>query len=189
MKILTDINEAKSLLASGTVATIGSYDGVHLGHAEILDRLATEARQSGLQSLLITFSPQPQRVVAPNRAPQLLSTNEEKIKLVESHNLDAMFIINFTAEMSRVSAPEFLEKYLVESFNLRHLIIGYNHAFGHQRAGNVEFLKTQTERYNFRMTLIDPIICRGEPVHSSRIRKVILHGDYDLSLKLLGHDY
>lgn len=189
MRVFRDLSEATAFLADGTVATIGSYDGVHLGHAQILDRLVSESRASGMKSLLITFSPHPQRVVAPNRAPKLLSTTEEKIKLVEKHELDAMFLIQFDKEMSRVSARDFLEKYLLEGFKLRHLVIGYNHAFGHQREGDVKFLAAEAPKRDFKLTLIEPIICRGEPVHSSRIRKVILHGEYDLSLELLGHDF
>lgn len=189
MKVLTNIREAAEFLADGSVATIGSYDGVHVGHSEILKRLREEAQASGLKSLLITFSPHPQQVIAPKHAPKLLTTTPEKIKIIEQHNLDAMFLIKFDKAMSLVSADEFLEKYLLESFKLRHLIIGYNHTFGHQREGDAEFLREESTRRDFELTLIEPIIVRGEPVHSSRIRKVILHGDYDLSLQLLGHDY
>ncbi|MFH2056422.1 MAG: bifunctional riboflavin kinase/FAD synthetase [bacterium] len=189
MEVFRELKHAASFLEGGTVATIGSYDGVHLGHAQILDRLAAEARASSLKSLLITFSPHPQQVISPKRAPKLLSTTPEKIKLVARHNLDAMFLINFDEKMSRVSARDFLGQYLLGGFKLRHLVIGYNHAFGHQREGDAEFLKQESTHRDFKLTLIEPVICRGEPVHSSRIRKVILHGDYDLSLELLGHDY
>jgi riboflavin kinase/FMN adenylyltransferase len=167
----------------------GSYDGVHLGHDLILKRLVEISRDQGLRSLLITFSPHPQQVLAPRRAPKLLSITEEKIELVSQYGLDAMFIIQFNEEVARVTARRFMEEYLIGHFTLRRLVIGYNHAFGYQREGDVDFLKQNQEKYGFELTLIEPIICRGEPVHSSRIRKAMQHGDYNVSLELLGHDY
>lgn len=189
MRVITDIKEAARFFSGGSAVTIGTYDGVHIGHATILDNLVSLARTSGLKSCLVTFSPHPKQIVAPNDSPQLLTTTEEKLEFLRARDIDATVIINFDRKIARMSAREFLESYLVEQLQCKHLMIGYNHAFGHKREGDTDFLRENADKYGYKFTITEPIILGGEPVHSSRIRKEILKGDYGLALKMLGHDF
>lgn len=189
MRVLTDLMSAVNFFKGGSAITVGTYDGVHIGHAAILDKLVSLGRESNLKSCLVTFSPHPKQVVAPDDSPQLLTTTDEKLEFLEKRDIDATFILKFNSEMAKLSAQDFLEQYLVRQFSCKHLVIGYNHAFGHKREGDAVFLQDNAEKYGYKFTITEPIIYRGEPVHSSRIRKEILTGDYGQSLEMLGHEF
>ncbi|MCK4857689.1 MAG: bifunctional riboflavin kinase/FAD synthetase [candidate division Zixibacteria bacterium] len=189
MKVITDIDEAARFCAGGSAVTIGTFDGVHIAHATLIDNLVKDARRAALKSVLITFYPHPKQVVAPDEAPQLLSVREEKLELLQNRGLDAVFFISFDQQIAHVTAPQFLEEYLVGKFSVKKLVVGYNHAFGYRREGTADFMKDNAQRYGYEFSLTEPIILEGEPVHSSRIRHEIRHGDFDLSLRMLGHDF
>lgn len=189
LRVITDIHAATDFLQSGSALTIGTYDGVHVGHTVILDRLVALARQGSLKSVLVTFRPHPKQVVAPMDAPQLLTTYDEKLTLLEGRGIDAVCVVKFDRDFAQLTAHTFLKDYLVERFSCRHVVIGYNHAFGYRRQGDASFLKEHSVDYGYEFSMIDPIIRRNEPVHSSRIREEILSGDYSFAVEMLGHDY
>jgi riboflavin kinase/FMN adenylyltransferase len=188
MQVITELKAAASYLSPGSVVTIGTYDGVHRGHDVIIGKVVSEARAAGLKSLLVTFAPHPKQVVAPDQAPGLLTTHDEKLRLLEARELDAVFVIEFDTEFAKMSSKAFLEQYLIGGFKCRHLIVGYNHAFGHRREGNAEFLQEHAGNYGYRFTVTEPIINGGEAIHSSRIRQEIENGNFGYAVDLLGHD-
>jgi riboflavin kinase / FMN adenylyltransferase len=188
MQVFSDVESAVSFLREGSAVTIGSFDGIHVGHQSILAELSACAREKGLKSVLVTFDPHPQKIVSTSDIPPLLTTTSEKLRLLEEQKLDAVVVINFTREIAAVSAREFLEKYLLESLACRFLVIGTNHAFGHRREGNVAFLQANAERYGYRLKALDPILFRDRPVSSMRIRREVATGDFSAALAMLGHD-
>jgi riboflavin kinase / FMN adenylyltransferase len=188
MQVFSSIESAAAFLRDGSAITIGSFDGIHIGHQSILAELSNCARENGLKSVLVTFDPHPQQIVAKADVPPLLTTTAEKLRLLEEQKLDAVVVINFTREVAAVSARDFLEKYLLEGLACRCLVIGSNHAFGHRREGNVDFLSANAERYGYRLKALDPILYRDRPVSSMRIRREITTGDFAAALVMLGHD-
>jgi riboflavin kinase/FMN adenylyltransferase len=188
MQVFTNIESAAAFLHDGSSVTIGSFDGIHVAHQSVLGELSTCARENGLKSVLVTFDPHPQQIVSTTNIPPLLTTTAEKLRLLEKQNLDAVVVINFTREVAAVSARDFLEKYLLESLSCRFLVIGSNHAFGHRREGNADFLRVNAPQYGYHLRVFEPIQFHDRPVSSMRIRREITGGDFGQALAMLGHD-
>lgn len=190
MQVFRDIESARDFLSAGSAITIGNYDGIHVGHQKIIRELTERAEFAGLKSVLVTFDPHPQAVLTPARAPRLLTTTEEKIAILrETSSLDAVVILKFDRALAEVSADEFLDEYLLNGLSCLILVIGYNHAFGHNREGNIAFMRRMAPRRRFQLVTLDPILVDGAPVNSSRVREGMTRGSYDTALKMLGHDY
>src|SRR5881394_4378470 len=136
---------------NGTVITVGTFDGVHRGHRDVVERLVDRSRVLKIPSVLVTFEPHPLEIVNPAAAPLLLTTHYEKQEVLAETGIDYLAVIPFTAELAAYSAEDFVELILRRCFRLRELLIGYDHGFGKQRAGNVEVLKTLGERDGFRV--------------------------------------
>jgi riboflavin kinase/FMN adenylyltransferase len=188
MQVFSNIESAAAFLRDGSAVTIGSFDGIHVAHQSILAELSTCARENGLKSVLVTFDPHPQQIVSTTDIPPLLTTTAEKLRLLEEQKPDAVVVINFTREVAAISARDFLEKYLLKGLACRFLVIGSNHAFGHRREGNAEFLRANAEQYGYHLKALDPILFRDRPVSSMRIRREIITGDFGAALAMLGHD-
>lgn len=134
MELFRGIESVQSLVASGSAVTIGNYDGIHRGHQRLIEALLEDAANRRVKSVLLTFEPHPQRVLTPDRAPEVLTTLEEKLRLLQQFTaLDAVVVLDFTPELARVQAADFLERYLLGGLNCKSLVIGYNHAFGYRR--------------------------------------------------------
>jgi len=162
------------------VITIGSYDGVHTGHRVILDRLKREAHNASAESVVVTFEPHPRILLRPDdHKLQLLNTLEEKADLIASLGIDHLVIIPFTRSFSNLSPQEYVESFLVQQLCAHTIIIGYDHRFGKDRAGNVSFLQDYADRGSFKLIQIDPQIIDHVTVSSTKIRE-------QLSLKNLG---
>ncbi|MCC6963657.1 MAG: riboflavin biosynthesis protein RibF [candidate division Zixibacteria bacterium] len=190
MQVFRDIEAAREFLANGSVVTIGNYDGIHLGHQTIIRETVERAHAAGLKSALVTFDPHPHSVLVPSHAPKLLTTTDEKIALLSAMTkLDAVVILHFDPMLAQVSAAEFLEEYLLGGLSCLILVIGYNHAFGHNREGNIAFLRRMAPRRRFQLVTLDPILFAGAPVNSSRVRETMQHGDYTDALRMLGHEF
>ena len=171
------------------IATLGTFDGIHLGHQEILRQLREESQKSKLDPVLITFHPHPKALVTPNDVPMLLTTIEEKEKFIPDFLEGNVLVLDFNEELRSLSAEEFVKKILVDGVGVRKVIVGYDHAFGKNRSGNITELKRLGQKYNFDVTVVDPIIVDGKPVSSSRIRKAMLGGHFTEAIRLLGHEY
>lgn len=187
LEICRDINLYTS--QKPLVLTLGMFDGVHLGHKKILERLREISLERGFESAIFTFSLHPRRSLDPDFKIELLTTLDEKLKLFSGNDIDRVFINDFTDEFRELSAEDFVKKILVDRLNTKHLIIGYDHAFGKNRQGDFEFLKQMSLRYNFMVEQIQPREVDSTLISSTKIRKAISEGNVSLANKMLGYKY
>jgi riboflavin kinase / FMN adenylyltransferase len=161
----------------GTVVTVGTFDGVHRGHQDVLARLVRRARAARLPSLLVTFEPHPLEILNPAAAPLLLTTRAEKLAVLEASGLDVVAIVQFTPAFAAQSAEEFVDRGLLERFRMRELLIGHDHGFGRGREGDVETLRALGTARGFGVDVVAPVeTAAGEPISSSRIRRAVAAG-------------
>ena len=187
MKIYKDVNSVKAI---HPVVTIGIFDGVHLGHIKILERVKNIALRTGGETVVVTLWPHPRLVLGNSRdAIHLLSTLDEKIELIERNGIDNMIILPFTRDFSNISYDEFIRNYLVDGIEAKSIIVGYNHHFGKNRRGGFEQLKDNAEKFGFSVERQTPVIIENKTVSSSVIRQLIMDGDVVLANKLLGYHY
>lgn len=174
----------------GTVITVGTFDGVHRGHRDVVERLVARSSALKIPSVLVTFEPHPLEIVNPSAAPLLLTTQYEKLEVLAETGIDYVAVLPFTPELAAFSAEDFVELVLRRRFRLRELLIGYDHGFGRQRAGNVEVLRTLGERDGFRVEVVDPVATPdGHSVSSTSIRRGIAGGDLERAAAGLGRAY
>jgi len=175
---------------SATVITVGTFDGVHRGHRDVVERLVARSRHLEIPSVLVTFEPHPLEIVNPAAAPLLLTTHDEKLEVLAETGIDYLAVVPFTAELAAYSAEDFVELVLRRCFRLRELLIGYDHGFGRQRAGNVAVLRTLGERDGFRVDVVDPVSTPdGHSVSSTSIRRAVAGGDLARAAEALGRLY
>ena len=174
----------------GTVVTVGTFDGVHRGHLDVVERLVSRALDAGLPSLLVSFDPHPLEVVNPSAAPLLLTTSEEKLEVIAETGLDYFAIMPFTHELASYSAEDFVDRILRDRFRMSELLIGYDHGFGHRRAGNVNVLMSLGRERGFNVDVIEAVSTDdGQHVSSTSIRRAIAGGDLDRAADGLGRPY
>lgn len=175
---------------SGTVITVGTFDGVHRGHRDVIERLVRRSRHLKIPSVLLTFEPHPLEIVNPAAAPLLLTTHDERLEVLAETGIDYLAVLPFTAELAAYSAENFVELILRRCFRLQELLIGYDHGFGRQRAGNVDVLRTLGERDGFKVEVVDPVSTPdGRSVSSTSIRRAIAGGDLEKAAEALGRPY
>jgi riboflavin kinase / FMN adenylyltransferase len=172
----------------GSVVTIGSFDGVHIGHQRLLQRVRTQATRDRLSAVALTFDPHPRCVVDPSGCPPLLCSLEDRIELLRQNGADRVVVIPFTHELSMWSADRFATT-LVESLRMRRLIVGPGFALGHGREGNLEFLQRRGRERGFRVTRVAPARRGGLPVSSGRVRESIAAGSFAGAISMLGRPY
>ena len=173
-----------------TVITVGTFDGVHRGHRDVIERVVARARSLKIPSVLVTFDPHPMEVVNPAAAPQLLSSHDEKLEVIAETGIDYLAVVPFTPELAAYSAEAFVELILRRCFRMRELLIGYDHGFGRQRTGDLNVLRTLGERDGFRVEAVDPVSTPdGHSVSSTSIRRAIAGGDLDRAAASLGRLY
>ncbi len=172
------------------VLTIGTFDGVHLGHQKIIKRLNEEAAKIGGESVLFTFYPHPRMVLYPDSHElRLIQTQVEKIDKLRRIGLDNVIVHPFTKEFSRLTATEFVRDYLVNRLNVKKLVIGYDHSFGKNREGGIEFLKDVSETYDFEVQEITAQEIDEVNISSTKIRNAIMDGNMDLAQTYLGEPF
>jgi riboflavin kinase/FMN adenylyltransferase len=172
-----------------TVVTIGTFDGVHLGHRKILEETTEKAREYGARNFLITFDPHPRRVVSKNFDMKLLTATDEKLRLIGKYGIQNVYVINFTPEFASLSSEEFVERIICERIGAKHLVIGYDHKFGKDRAGNEELLKNLAPKYGFDVTVVPPVKLGEEIISSTNIRRYLLAGKIKKANAMLGREY
>jgi len=173
-----------------TVATVGTFDGVHLGHRDVLMRLVARSRAAGLPSVLVTFEPHPLEVLNPSAAPPLLTTLEEKVALVGLTGLDFLAVVPFTPELAQYPAARFVDEILRERFRMHELLIGHDHGFGRGREGDITLLRTLGAERGFSVDAIAPVEAEdGEPISSTTIRRAIGAAELDRAGAMLGRRY
>ena len=172
------------------VLTIGSFDGVHTGHQQLLARINGLARQHNGESVVITFHPHPRLVIYPkDKSLQLLTSIEEKVALFERYGVDNVVVVPFTVAFSQLSADEYIERFLLDTFQPQTIVIGYDHRFGLNRQGNIEYLRWYSEKAGFELIEIEPQEVDNIAVSSTKIRNALLEGKVRDANRWLNHNY
>ena len=186
MKIKTaaDYKQIKS-----SVITIGTFDGVHVGHQQIIHRLVDTARKNDLQALVLTFFPHPRMVIQNDANIKLINTIDEKAKQLEQLGVDHLVVKEFTKSFSRLTALEYVRDILVNKLKVKHIIVGYDHHFGRNRTANINELKEFSAFYDFEVTEIEPQEVDDVAVSSTKIRSAILEGNIPTANKFLGYNF
>jgi riboflavin kinase / FMN adenylyltransferase len=173
----------------GTVVTVGTFDGVHRGHWEVLAALRARADREGLPAVLVTFHPHPLRVVSPDQAPRLLTTPVEKKEILAESGLDYAVFLPFNDALRGYPPERFVREILIDRLRMRHLVIGYDHGFGRGRSGDVDTLRTIGTRLGFGVHVVGALSTDGDAISSSRIRTALIDGRVIDAAAALGRPY
>jgi riboflavin kinase/FMN adenylyltransferase len=177
-------------LFRNAVVTIGTFDGVHEGHRQIINKLKKEAEETGGETVIITFHPHPRKVVSSTiLGIRLINSLNERIELLENLGINHLVIVPFTDVFANQSADECIKDFLIEKFHPHTIIIGYDHRFGRDRLGDYRLLEKRAEEYNYKLKEIPKHILDDISISSTNIREAILHSDVNTANKLLGYDF
>ena len=172
-----------------SVVTIGTFDGVHIGHQKIIERLVNTAKQENLKSVVLTFFPHPRMVLQKDANIKLINTIEERSTILNQLDIDYLCLKTFTKEFSRLTAESFVKDILVKQLNIKKIIIGYDHHFGRNRSANINDLKRFGEAYNFEVEEISAQDINDVSVSSTKIRKALIAGDMQTANSFLGYSF
>lgn len=173
----------------GCVLTIGNFDGVHRGHAEVIANLVKKARHFGLPATLMTFEPQPQELFRGQDAPARLSLLRDKVRLLAELGIDRLVCVNFNQKFAQMPAKEFVEELLVRKLGVKYLVVGDDFCFGRARQGNFELLRTAGEQHGFAVVSTQSFLVGDHRVSSTMVREALAKGNLDQARRLLGHPY
>jgi riboflavin kinase/FMN adenylyltransferase len=188
MRVFKELNQLPEF--KNAVITIGTFDGVHKGHLQLIQRIRALANEARGESVIITFHPHPRLVINPqDDSLRLLSTIEEKIALLEKFGVDNVVIVPFSRTFSEQDAQEYISDFLVKHFSPAHIVIGYDHRFGKDRAGNIELLQELAPRFGYKVEEIPGEELEHITISSTKIRNALMEGDVQLANELLGHRY
>jgi riboflavin kinase/FMN adenylyltransferase len=169
--------------------TIGNFDGVHQGHRQIMQRVRAIAREHGWKSAVLTFNPHPSKLVAPGRAPRLLTTPEQRARLILEQGIDEVLILPFTPEVAKLTPEEFVREILASQLKARAVLVGDNFRFGNRAAGDSGTMEELGHKYGFTTEIVKAISQRGRIISSSEIRRLVEAGNVSLACRLLGRPY
>jgi riboflavin kinase/FMN adenylyltransferase len=172
-----------------TLVSIGNFDGVHRAHAHVLKEIVNRAHQQGTKSVAVTFEPHPAHILKPDSGLKLITPTPEKLRLLEATGLDAVLLLPFGRDLSLLTPRQFAEKILKKLLHAREVHEGYNFHFGHKAAGNVDVLTELGREMGFAVQVYPEMKLRGEPVSSSRVRKLLGEGRVSRARHLLGHAF
>ncbi len=187
MLVIRHIDQLPDL--SGCVVTIGTFDGVHLGHNVIIKRITEEAKARNGKSVIITFYPHPRQIITPGSPVYHLTTLEEKLHILEQRGVDVVVVVPFSREFSEISAEEYAEQFLIKNFKPAVIVFGYDHKFGRNRSGDIHLLKRIAQTYHVLVEEIPAHIIDSLTVSSSRIRTFLSSGNIAEANELLGYPY
>jgi riboflavin kinase/FMN adenylyltransferase len=173
-----------------TALTVGSFDGVHRGHQDVLRQLVERARALDVHSLLVTFDPHPLEVVNPAAAPRLLTVGDEKLEVLAESGIDFVAVLPFTSALAAFSAERFVDEILLARFRMHDLLMGYDHRFGHNRSGDAATMRRLGDERGFQVSVVPPVTVNGgQSVSSTAIRRAVAGGDLDGAFRGLGRHY
>ncbi len=188
MILITDLKNIQKKF-DNSILTLGNFDGLHLGHQELVKMIIRRARETGALSMVVTFRPHPLKILAPDKCPPLISIYEEKIKLFEKLGIDVLVKIPFTLEFSAMAPEDFVRDVLCGTLGAKEIFVGYNYRFGRRREGDIRTLRSLGKKYRFAVREIEQIAIDGEVISSTRIRTLLGNGDVEHAAKLLGRTY
>ncbi len=188
MRIITDL-ESYPELPRATVVTVGNFDGVHLAHQRLLERVVETARPAGAAAAAVTFEPHPMKLLAPEKAPKLLTSLETKTRLIEETGIDLLIVLPFTQELAHLAPAGFVRSILVEKLRATSVHVGSNFRFGYRRAGDTEALGELARQCGFRLEVLPTLETRGEKVSSRRVRELLKEGRVHTACRLLGRPH
>jgi riboflavin kinase/FMN adenylyltransferase len=188
MEIILGIDQLRRSFIN-PVVTLGNFDGVHLGHQKIFEKLREEASKIRGEAVVITFEPHPLKVISPQLCPPLLTPFKKKMILIEKSGIETVLCIEFSLAFSEISPFEFIKNILVEKVKVRKIIVGYNYHFGKKQRGDVGVLKNIGKLFNVEVEVMEPLKIGQAPVSSSKIRELIKNGEVEEASKLLGRTY
>lgn len=186
MKIIENLQEINF---KGTAVTIGFFDGVHKGHAALLSKLVSKAREKSLESLVITFSSHPREALNANYIPKLITLNSERYELLAKSGIDYLVVLPFNEDIARRSFKQFMDDFLIEKFNVKYLLVGHDHHFGCDRINGFAQYKEYGEEKGVIVEREEPFKIKDDVISSSYVRRQILSGDVEKAAKALGYDY
>ncbi|UCE65511.1 MAG: bifunctional riboflavin kinase/FAD synthetase [Candidatus Zixiibacteriota bacterium] len=189
MKVVSGLNNIESAGLKNVAATLGTFDGVHLGHRKIIETLMKIGVEQKLNATLITFKPHPQLVLGKRGPIELLTTFEEKMKLLENTGIDTVVVLEFNSQLASYPPEDFIKEILIKKLDMRALVFGYDHAFGKDRAGNRELLENMAKFNGFSFTVVPEYKIDGLRLKSTPIRKELKSGDYKRAVAALGYNY
>jgi len=189
MDICTDLKTIKYFDKS--VLTIGTFDGMHCGHMEIIKELKFRSENNNIPSIIITFDPHPKAILKSKDVETwgLLMTTDKKLEIFENYDIDYIWLIPFNKVFSQITADYFMDNYIMKYFHPADIVIGYDHHFGHKRYGGIEYLNKKKERYNYSLYVKEPIMLSDIPVSSSKIRNYLKESNLDAANRFLGRKY
>ncbi len=170
----------------GTVLTIGNFDGVHIGHQEILRRVLATSHAEATLSAALTFDPHPLKLLQPKAAPRLMTTMQQRLALLERYGIEVAIVAPFTHRLARMDAAEFVQRVLVDRLAVRHVYIGQGFRFGADRKGDVALLERMGAKLGFTAHGVEPVVLDGAVVSSTRIRREVARGNVEMAWELLG---
>lgn len=188
MRVIRDIDEF--YYDKNSAITVGTFDGVHLGHREIIDKLKSISGSKNLRSIVVTFEPHPQ-IVLKNRIKEIkiLTTLDEKLDILSQLHIEIAYVIEFTKDFANTSAEDFYKNYLIDKIGLSNLVLGYDHMFGKNREGNFETLKKLSVNYDFTIDKVEQYKIDNEHISSTVIRHLLEEGDVKKVAQILGRPY
>lgn len=188
MRLIEDVCLTREVFPE-VVLTVGSFDGVHLGHQQILNRVVGEARRRGGTAALMTLRPHPRQYFAPTHAPNILTQPGKKAELLAALGVDVLYILPFNAEIAGLEPERFLRDIVLGKCDAKKLIVGHDFAFGKGAVGNYEYLREVSPSLGLALEQVPPLIVEGERVSSTLIRERVLQGDLEQAERLLGRKY
>ncbi len=188
MKLIRGLHNLNQPL-SGCVATIGNFDGLHLGHQHVINQLKAVAEIKNLPSVVIVFEPQPVEYFAPEKAPRRLARFRDKINHLSDMGIDIMVCLHFNKQLAQLSAEQFVGKILIDRLNLKHLVIGDDFRFGKKRCGDFKFLQQSGHKLGFEVENSHTLLIDDQRVSSTRIRQCLAENDMLQARQLLGRPY
>jgi riboflavin kinase / FMN adenylyltransferase len=171
------------------VITLGSFDGVHMGHMRIFSMVQNIARQKGGDPIVITFTQHPRKIITPRTPPRILTTASEKVSAIQSCGIGNIILLDFTAQMAQMTATEFFNEIVLKKLGIIDIVVGYDHAFGRNREGNIDFLREISKHRGFGVTRVEPKSFYSRPISSTWIRTELEDGNVRLAASLLGRRY
>ncbi len=188
MEIIQGIENLKGQIRN-PVVTLGNFDGIHIGHQRIFQKVIDNAKRMNGESVVITFDPHPLKILSPEQCPPLLTPFRKKMMFMEKTGVEKVLCIRFTKAFSEMAPHDFIKQILMEKIHAKKIIIGYNYRFGKGKSGTADSLKKICSSFGIEVEVVDALVVDDIPVSSSKIRELIRDGEVEKASKLLGRDY